>query len=171
VAIGGAAVVVLTADYGRPPWIALALAATFAFYGLLKKTAAAPPMEGLAVESTINVPLALAYVLWLENAGAASFGHLSAGHAALMAASGVATAVPLLLFAAAANRVPLSTLGVLQYIAPLLQFAFGVLIVREPMPAARWAGFVLVWVALVVFTTDGVRHHRRQLARAAEAVA
>jgi chloramphenicol-sensitive protein RarD len=171
VGVGTLAVVVLTADYGRPPWIAFTLAGTFAVYGLLKKVAAAPAMEGLAVESTVSLPIALGYALWLELAGRASFGHVSVGHTLLVMASGVATALPLLLFAAAANRIPLTSIGILQYLAPLLQFAIGVLVVHEVMPPARWAGFVLVWLALAIFTADGIRHHRRQLVRVAEAVA
>jgi chloramphenicol-sensitive protein RarD len=166
-AVGAAAVVVLTVDYGRPPWIAFTLAVSFGFYGLLKKTAGAPAAEGLAVESAVLAPVALGYLGWLEFAGAATFGHVSPGHTALMVFAGVATAVPLLLFAGAANRVPLTTIGVLQYIAPTLQFAIGVLVQHEPMPPARFAGFALVWVALAVFTVDGVRHHRRQLAEVA----
>ncbi len=170
VAVGIVAVVVLTVDYGRPPWIALVLAFSFGTYGLLKKTAGAPAAEGLAVESAVLAPLALGYLVWLESTGDAHFGHVSLGHALLLVGAGVATAVPLLLFAGAANRIPLSTLGVLQYLAPLMQFALGVLVMHEPMPAARLAGFALVWLALAVFTADGLRNHRRQLAESAEAV-
>jgi chloramphenicol-sensitive protein RarD len=170
VGIGALAVVVLTVDYGRPPWIALTLAFSFGTYGLLKKTAGAPAAEGLAVESGLLAPLALGYVVWLESTGEATFGHVSFGHALLMIGAGVATAIPLLLFAGAANRIPLTTLGVLQYLAPLMQFAIGVLVLREPMPPARLAGFALVWLALTIFTVDGLRTHRRQLAEAAEAV-
>jgi chloramphenicol-sensitive protein RarD len=160
VGIGTAAVVVLAVDYGRLPWIALVLAGTFAVYALLKKKAAAPPLEGMAVESGVSAPFALAYLLWLGGTGHAAFGHVSAGHTALLIASGVATAIPLLLFAGAANRVPLSTLGVLQYIAPTLQFLIGVVALHEAMPAVRWIGFALVWTALAVFTLDGAREHR-----------
>jgi len=167
--IGAVAVVVLTADYGRPPWIALVLACSFGVYGLLKKTVGVPAVQGLAVESAVLVLPALAFVVLqqvgtaavVDVAGPAAFGSAGAGHALLLAGSGVATAVPLLLFAGAANRIPLSTIGVLQYLAPTLQFAIGVLLYGEPMPAARLAGFALVWVALVVFTLDGVAHHRR----------
>lgn len=170
VGIGAVAVAVLTADYGRPPWIALVLAVSFSTYGLLKKTAGRPAIEGLAVESGLLAPLALAYVCWLEVRGDAAFGHVSVGHALLMIGAGVVTAIPLLLFAGAANQVPLSTLGVLQYLTPTMQFVLGVLVLREPMPAPRLAGFALVWLALAVFTADGLRRHRRQLAEAAEAV-
>jgi chloramphenicol-sensitive protein RarD len=160
VGIGSVAVIVLTVDYGRLPWIALVLAGTFAVYALLKKKAAAPPLEGMAVESGVSAPFALAYLAWLGGTGQAHYA--SAGHTALLVASGVATAVPLLLFASAANRVPLSTLGVLQYIAPTLQFLIGIVVLHEAMPAARWIGFALVWAALVVFTVDGAREHRQR---------
>jgi chloramphenicol-sensitive protein RarD len=170
VGIGAVAVVALTVDYGRPPWIALVLAFSFGTYGLLKKTAGVPAAEGLAVESGFLAPLALAYLVWLEATGSAEFGHVSPAHAGLMVSAGVATAIPLLLFAGAANRIPLTTVGVLQYLAPLMQFALGVLVLHEPMPAARLAGFALVWLALAVFTVDGLRNHRRQLAETARAV-
>ena len=103
---------------------------------------------------------ALAYLTWLNATGGAEFGHVSAGHTVLMVLSGVATAVPLLLFAGAANRVPLVGLGILQYVAPILQLACGVLIFHEPMPPARLAGFGLVWIALIIFTVDGLRGAR-----------
>jgi chloramphenicol-sensitive protein RarD len=103
---------------------------------------------------------ALAYLGWLNATGGAQFGHVSALHTTLMVLSGVATAVPLLLFAASANRVPLVGLGILQYVAPILQLACGVLIFHEPMPPARLAGFGLVWIALIIFTVDGIRGAR-----------
>jgi chloramphenicol-sensitive protein RarD len=170
VGIGAAAVLILTVDYGHPPWIAFVLACSFGTYGLLKKTAGAPAAEGLAVESGLLAPLALGYVCWLESTGDAQFGHVSPGHTALLISAGAITAVPLLLFAGAANRVPLSTLGVLQYVAPVMQFGIGVLVLHEPMPPARLAGFALVWLALAVFTIDGLRLHRRQLAESAQAI-
>jgi chloramphenicol-sensitive protein RarD len=170
VAIGALAVIVLTVDYGQPPWIAFTLAVSFGSYGLLKKKVGVPALEGLAVECAVLAPLALGYVLWLQATGDATFGQVSAAHAALMIGSGVVTAIPLLLFAGAANRIPLSTVGVLQYIAPVLQFAIGVLLLHESMPPARWIGFGLVWLALAIFTVDGLRNHRRQLAEAAPAL-
>jgi chloramphenicol-sensitive protein RarD len=170
VAIGALAVIVLTVDYGQPPWIAFTLAVSFGTYGLLKKKVGVPALEGLAVECAVLAPLALGYVLWLQATGDAKFGHVSVTHAALMIGSGVVTAIPLLLFAGAANRIPLTTVGVLQYIAPVLQFAIGVLLLHESMPPARWIGFGLVWLALAIFTVDGLRNHRRQLAEAAPAL-
>ena len=160
-AIGFLAVVVLTWDYGRPPWVALVLAFSFGTYGLAKKTADVPAIEGLTFETMLIAPLAAAYVGWLAFTGEADFGAHGAGHALLLTTTGIVTAVPLLCFGAAAIRVPLVSLGLMQYLAPVLQFALGVFWLGEDMPAGRWAGFALVWVALVVFTTDAVRHRRR----------
>jgi chloramphenicol-sensitive protein RarD len=161
VGIGAAAVAVLTVDYGHLPYLALLLAASFGSYGLIKKRLSLPPAEGLFVESAVLALPALAYLGWLTATGDAEFGHVSALHTTLMVGAGLATAVPLLLFAAAANRVPLVGLGILQYVAPILQLACGVVLFHEPMPPARLAGFGLVWVALLVFTVDGVRGARK----------
>jgi chloramphenicol-sensitive protein RarD len=160
VGIGGVAVAVLTVDYGHLPYIALVLAASFGSYSLVKKRLGLPPAQGLFVESSVLALPALAYLGYLNATGGAKFGHVSAGHTTLMVLSGVATAVPLLMFAASANRVPMVGLGILQYVAPILQLGCGVLIFHEPMPAARLAGFGLVWIALVIFTVDGVRGAR-----------
>ena len=157
VAVGGVAVAVLTVDYGRLPWIALLLAASFGTYSLVKKRMSLPPAEGLFVESSVLAVPALVYVAWLTASGGARFGHVSTLHTALMVLSGVATAVPLLLFAASANRIPMVGIGILQYVAPILQLACGLLIYHEPMPPARLAGFALVWVALIIFTADALR--------------
>ncbi|WP_305787730.1 EamA family transporter RarD [Symbioplanes lichenis] len=167
IAVGVVAVAVLTVDYGHLPYIALILAASFGTYGLVKKRLALPPAEGLFVESAVLAVPGVAYLIWLNVAGHAEFGHVSATHTVLMLLSGVATAVPLLLFASAANRVPLVGIGILQYVAPILQLAFGVLLFHEPMPPARLAGFALVWVALVIFTIDGLRNARKQRTTAA----
>jgi chloramphenicol-sensitive protein RarD len=160
VGVGGLAVAVLTIDYGHLPYIALLLAASFGSYGLIKKRLSLPPAEGLFVESSVLALPALAYLGYLNATGDAEFGRVSAVHTTLMVLAGVATAVPLLLFAASANRVPLVGLGILQYVAPILQLACGVLIFHEPMPAARLAGFGLVWIALIIFTIDGIRGAR-----------
>jgi chloramphenicol-sensitive protein RarD len=162
VGVGAVAVAVLTVDYGRLPYIALLLAASFGSYSLVKKRLGLPPAEGLFVESSVLAIPALVYVGLLTAAGNAKFGHVSAGHTALMVFSGVATAIPLLLFAGAANRVPMVGIGILQYVAPILQLACGVLIYHEPMPAARLAGFGLVWIALIIFTVDALRGARRR---------
>lgn len=171
VGLATVAVVVLTVDYGRPPWIALLLAFSFATYGLAKKKADVDAVESMAVETVYIAPIAAAYVGWLTWQGSASFGNEGVGHAALFATTGIVTVIPLLCFGAAAVRVSLVTIGLLQYIAPILQFALGVLWYHEPMPASRWIGFVLVWIALVVFTYEAATHRRRQLREAAESVA
>jgi len=157
VGVGGLAVAVLAVDYGRLPYIALLLAVSFGTYSLVKKRLSLPPAEGLFVESTVLAIPALAYVGWLTARGTAEFGHVSTPHTALMIFAGVATAVPLLLFASAANRVPMVGIGILQYVAPILQLACGLLIFHEPMPPARLAGFGLVWIALIIFTVDALR--------------
>jgi chloramphenicol-sensitive protein RarD len=158
--IGAVAVGVLTVDYGQPPFIALTLAASFSSYGLVKKRLGLPAAEGLMVESGALAGPALGYLVWLTVRGHGTFGQGSAGHTALLVLAGVVTAIPLMLFAGAANRIPLSSLGILQYAAPILQLASGVLVYHEPMPPARLAGFALVWAALMVFTVDGLRHAR-----------
>ncbi|MFC8847688.1 MULTISPECIES: EamA family transporter RarD [unclassified Micromonospora] len=156
--IGTAAVAVLTVDHGRLPWLALTLAVSFAAYGLVKKRLGLPAAEGLFVESAMLALPALGYLGWLAAAGGLTFGHVSAGHTALLVLAGAATAIPLLLFAGAANRLPLTALGMLQYLAPILQLGCGVLIFHEPMPPARLAGFALVWLALLTFTADALHH-------------
>ncbi len=169
VGIAGGAVVVLTIDYGRLPWIAFGLAATFGLYGFVKKKAAVPALPSLSVETGLLFLPALGYLLFLEGDGTATFTHASLGKDALLVAGGVVTAVPLLCFAAAANRIPLTMIGLLQYIAPGLQFLCGVLAFHEPMPASRWIGFALVWTGLAVFTLESAFHHRRHLKRLAAA--
>ncbi len=155
------AVVVLTVENGRPPWLALVLAFSFGTYGLIKKTVGVGAVEGLAVESAVLLPVAAVYVAVLGASGQGTFGSEGAGHAALLALSGVVTAVPLLAFAGAASRVSMTTLGVLQYLAPSIQFGLGVTLFDEPLPLAKLLGFVLVWAGLALFTADLVRSHRR----------
>ncbi|MFD9212448.1 EamA family transporter RarD [Streptomyces sp. NPDC059544] len=171
VGIGFGAVLVLTVGYGRPPWISLVLAFSFAVYGLLKKKTNIGGLESLAAETAVQFLPALGYLLWLGSRGAADFGAHGAGHAALLAATGIVTAVPLICFGAAAIRVPLSTLGLLQYLAPMFQFLLGVLYFHEAMPAERWAGFSLVWLALTILTWDALRYARRTRAEAARLAA
>ncbi|MGV4983058.1 EamA family transporter RarD [Streptomyces sp. NRAIS4] len=161
VATGFAAVLVLTVGYGRPPWISLVLAFSFATYGLVKKKVGLGGVESLAAETAVQFLPALGYLLWLAAHGDASFLNDSAGHAALLASTGVVTALPLVCFGAAAIRVPLSTLGLLQYLAPVFQFLCGVLYFHEAMPPERWAGFALVWLALLLLTGDALRSARR----------
>jgi chloramphenicol-sensitive protein RarD len=172
VALGAVAVLVLGLDYGRPPYLALALAFSFALYGLIKKQVGASvgAVQSLTVETAVLFVPALTWLLVLDARGDGQLGHAGWGQALLLASAGPVTAVPLLLFAAAARRVPLTALGLLQYLAPVLQFATGVLVYDEPMPASRLAGFALVWLALVVLTGDTVREYRRsRRARSPEA--
>ncbi|MCV2489679.1 EamA family transporter RarD [Geodermatophilus sp. YIM 151500] len=166
VGIAAVAVAVLTVDYGRPPWIALSLAVTFALYGLLKKLVRVESAPGLFLETALVALPAVVVLALLHTRGLAATGDEGTGHLLLMMGSGVATAVPLLLFAAAARRVPLSTVGLLQYLTPLMQLAIGVFVYGEPMPPARLAGFAIVWVALAVFTVDSLRNARAVRRRA-----
>ncbi|OAH11577.1 EamA family transporter RarD [Streptomyces jeddahensis] len=161
VGIAFAAVVVLTIGYGQLPWISLLLAFSFATYGLVKKKVNLGGLESLAAETAIQFLPALGFLLWLGSQGEATFGAEGAGHAALLAATGIVTAAPLVCFGAAAIRVPLSTLGLLQYLAPVFQFLLGILYFHEAMPPERWAGFSLVWLALATLTWDALRTARR----------
>ncbi|MFE1847933.1 EamA family transporter RarD [Streptomyces sp. NPDC059515] len=161
VGVGAAAVVVLTVGYGQPPWISLCLALSFATYGLVKKKVDLGGVESLAAESSILFLPALGYLVWLGSRGDATFTTEGTGHVLLLVASGLVTALPLACFGAAAIRVPLSTLGLLQYLTPVLQFLLGVLYFKEAMPPERWAGFALVWLALTLLTWDALRTARR----------
>ena len=163
------AVAVITIDYGRPPWVALLLAFSFGTYGLAKKQAGAGAVETITLETLLIAPFAMAYVAWLVATGDSNFGSHGTGHALLFTTTGIITAVPLMLFGAAAIRVSMVTLGLLQYLAPTIQFALGLLVFDEPMPASRWVGFSLVWVALVIFTVEAVNHRRRQFRLVAHA--
>ena len=173
VALGIAAVAVvgLTVEYGRPPWVALVLAFSFGSYGLAKKKANVGAIESLTVETMLLAPFAGAYILWLVAQGTSTFGTEGAGHAVLLVSTGIVTAVPLIFFGAAATRVSLTTIGLLQYLAPTIQFAIGVLVFQEEMTPMRWAGFGLVWIALVMFTYEAINHRRRQLRLTAQATA
>ncbi|WP_371617398.1 EamA family transporter RarD [Streptomyces sp. NBC_00454] len=170
VAIAVTAVLVLAVGYGRPPWISLILAFSFALYGLIKKKLGMGGLESLTAETVIMFLPALGYLLWLGARGESTFTAQGPGHAVLLASAGLVTAIPLVCFGAAAIRVPLSTLGLLQYMAPVFQFALGVLYFHEAMPPARWAGFSLVWVALSILTWDALRTAHRSRATRLEAV-
>ena len=168
VAVGIAALAVagLTWDYGRPPVIALVLAFSFGTYGLLRKKANVGAVEGLTVETVLILPAALAYLVWLQVTGG---GHLTSDppwHQVLLFSAGLATAIPLLCFGGAATRIPLTTLGLLQYIAPTLQFLLGITVGGEPMTTGRWLGFAVIWVALTLFSFDSWRDWRTARARA-----
>ncbi len=158
--LASVAVGVLAVDHGRVPWIALVLAFSFALYGLLKKKAGVPSVAALTVETSFVAPLALGYLVMLRAQGQDTLFRLDWQHDALLLGAGLVTAVPLLLFGAAANRVSLSSLGVLQYLAPSIQFVCGIALLGETMSATRWAGFGLVWVALALFVWDGLRGAR-----------
>jgi chloramphenicol-sensitive protein RarD len=162
VGIAAVAVVVLAVDYGRPPWIALTLAGSFGGYGLIKNRVGMEGTPSVAIETAYLLLPALGFIAWLEATGRGTFTDHGGGLAALIAAGGVVTAVPLMLFGAAAIRIPLSTVGVLQYITPSMHWGIGVFVRGEPMPPARLAGFALVWVALGVFTVDAVRRAQRR---------
>jgi chloramphenicol-sensitive protein RarD len=159
--IAALAVLVLSVENGRPPWIALVLAFSFGTYGLLKKTARVGAVEGLAIETAVLAPLAIAYLAVVAARGESTFISEGAGHATLLVLTGIVTAVPLLFFGGAASRVPLTTLGPLQYLAPIVQFLIGVLVFHEHVGPLKAVGFVLVWTALVIFTVDLVGHARR----------
>jgi chloramphenicol-sensitive protein RarD len=161
VGIATLAVVVLTLGLGKLPWIGLVLAFSFAGYGLIKKVVAVDPQASLTIETAVASPFALAYLVHLQLTGALVLGHHSTSTSLLLAGTGVITAIPLLLFGGAANRIPLTMMGLLQYLTPVIQFVIGVWVVGETMPPARWAGFVIVWIALVVFSYDGLRQGGR----------
>jgi chloramphenicol-sensitive protein RarD len=151
------AVVVLTAEVGAPPYVAVTLAATFAVYGLVKKVVVADPRVSVAVETFLALPLAGGYLVTLQVLGHGHFVGYGTGHSILLLLAGPVTAVPLLLFAAGAQRLPMITMGLLFYLNPALQMAWGVLVGQEPMPVGRWIGFGLIWVALGVMTMGSLR--------------
>ncbi|MBL1094996.1 MULTISPECIES: EamA family transporter RarD [Streptomyces] len=178
VGVGALAVVVMTVAYGKMPWIALGLAFTFATYGLVKKGIKLDGIEGFSAETAMQLLPALGFLIYLGARGESAFVSGGVGQALLLAGCGVATAVPLICFGASAVRLPLTVIGMMQYLAPTFQFALGLTVFHEEMPAERWAGFGLVWVALVVLTWDALRTTRRArvaladaAARAGEAVA
>ncbi len=166
IALAGIAVAVIIVGYGSFPWIALSLALSFAAYGLVKKQIgpSVDAVSGLTLETAWLTPIAIVQLVFVATTTGITMGTVSLGHTALLAAAGIATTVPLLLFAAGTRRVPLTVIGLLQFLTPFMQFAIGVWIMGEPMPAERWIGFALVWLALVILSTDmllAVRRHRR----------
>lgn len=164
------AVVVLTFQLGRPPWVALVLAFSFGTYGLLKKQAAVGPIAGLSYEGLVLAPVTLGYLVWLSVVGQATAWSHGFDHVGLLMTTGVVTALPLLLFAGSANRISLTSLGLLQYTAPTLQFLLGVVVFDEEMTTVKWIGFSLVWAALVILTVESVVTSRRRQALPVEAV-
>lgn len=161
VGLGATAVGVLIVAYGQVPWVALLLAFSFSAYGLVKKLAGVPAVESVGIEAGLTLVPALAYLVVVEVAGTGTFLSLGAGHALLLVGGGLVTTLPLLAFGGAAVRIPLSMIGLLQYMTPVLQFTFGVLVFREHMPPERWLGFAIVWLGLIVLTVDGLRASRR----------
>lgn len=160
-------VVYLTVSYGAVPWVSLALALTFGLYGLMKKIAPLGSLHGLALETALVLPPVLVYLLVVGSRGGGAF--IQAGFATtlLLIGCGVVTAVPLLFFALGARRVPLSTMGLLQYITPTIQFMTGVFLYHEPFNLDRAVGFAIIWLALIIFSVDGIFHIRRSWASSA----
>ncbi|TDC70546.1 EamA family transporter RarD [Streptomyces hainanensis] len=161
VGVGGLAVVVMSVAYGQIPWISLALSISFAAYGLVKKKTGLDGLEGFTADSALQFLPALVFVLFLAGRGDSTFTTEGGTHTLLLIGSGLATALPLIFFGGAAVRLPLSTLGMMQYLAPSTMFLLGVLAFHEEMPPERWAGFGLVWTALTILTWDALRHVRR----------
>jgi len=156
VGIATVGVIVLTVDYGRPPWIAIALAASWGSYGLVKKQLGLAALDGLAIETTLSLIPYGGYLLWMGNKGTGQFGH-HIGLTALLMFAGVATAVPLLMFNSSTNTLKFTIIGLLQYITPSVQFLIGVLVRHEAMTTGRWVGFLVVWVALITLGYDLVK--------------
>jgi chloramphenicol-sensitive protein RarD len=154
VGLAAVAVAILTSRVGHPPWISLGLAFSFGFYGLLRKTVAADAVVGLTFETAALTPLCVGFLAWRERIGAAAFSHQGVGTDLLLVAAGAVTAVPLLLFTLGARRLPLSTVGLLQYIAPTCTFVLAVFLYSEPFTLAHGIAFVLIWTALAIYTLD-----------------
>lgn len=166
IAVAAVAVALIIVAYGRVPWYALALTASFGVYGLVKKQVggSVDAISGLALETLWLTPIAVGQLAIVAATTGITLGTAGAWHTFLLLSAGAVTAVPLLLFAAGSRRVPLATMGLLQFAGPILQFIVGVAILHEPMPASRWIGFAIVWVACILFAIDQIRHQRRSRA-------
>jgi chloramphenicol-sensitive protein RarD len=162
ITLAAAGVIYLTVMTGSPPWIALTLAFSFGTYGLMRKVVKVEALPGLAVETLVLVPFAVAYLLWCEAAGTGALGHAGIVTDALLIGSGPLTAIGLFLFAYGTRRLPYSTVGVLQYIAPTGQLICGVFAFHEPFERVRLTGFALIWAALLLYATEGLRLSRKQ---------
>ena len=160
VAVAVAAVAVLAVSYGRLPWISLILACSFGIYGLIKKHVGAGAVESLTIETAVLTPIAIAVMASMAVAGSSALTTGGGWTVLLLILLGPVTAIPLLAFGGAATRIPLSSLGLMQYLTPVLQFLLGVIVFDEAMSAMRWAGFLLVWVSLVIMSVDGLRNAR-----------
>ena len=161
IGLAAAGVIWLTLTAGRLPWIALVLALSFGVYGLMRKTAHLGALEGLTLETLILSPFAAVALIWWTSQGASAFATGDAGHIAWLLLAGPLTAVPLLLFAAGARRITLTTLGLVQYLSPTIQFLLGVWLYHEPLAGARLVGFVLIWSALAVYSAESLWRSRR----------
>ncbi|AXE53922.1 EamA family transporter RarD [Aurantimicrobium sp. MWH-Uga1] len=171
VGISFVAVIVLTVSYGAIPWISLTLAASFGLYGLIKKRTglSVDAISGLTIETMWMTPVAIIQLIIVSNLVGLSFFGYGLTHTLLLASAGVVTAVPLIMFGAGARRLPLTAIGLIQYSTPVFSFLMAVFVLHEPMPPVRWVGFFIIWVALIVLTTDMLRHGKaNRLARAAE---
>jgi len=164
------AVVVLAVGYGSVPVISLTLAVSFGFYGFVKNRMGprVKSVDSLALETLWLTPVAVGLLIWVARGEGLTMGTLGAGHTALLLTAGAVTSIPLLFFGAAARRLPLTIMGLMQYVAPVMQFTFGVFIMGEPMPLERWLGFGVVWVALVLLSVDALTSRRNRLARPQE---
>ena len=159
VAIATVGVIILTVDYGRLPWVALGLALSWGTYGLVKKQLGLGALEGLAIETMIAFIPYCGYLLFIGSKGEGQFGH-EIGLTALLISAGAVTAIPLLLFNGSTTRLPYSTIGLLQYITPTIQFSIGVWVNHEAMPTARWVGFIFIWLALITLAGDLLKSSR-----------
>ncbi|HVN43351.1 MAG TPA: EamA family transporter RarD [Steroidobacteraceae bacterium] len=163
VGLAAAGVAYLSLATGRPPWIALVLAASFAGYGFIRKVVAVESVPGLATETLLLAPLAVGWLLWCEHEGSGAFGHAGAPINLLLLGCGIVTALPLALFAFGARLIPLSSVGLLQYVGPTLQFLIGVLVLHEAFPRARAVGFAMIWSALAIYAADSLWRNRKLL--------
>ena len=159
------AVIVLAVGYGSLPIISLTLAFSFGFYGFVKNRMgpSVKSLDSLTLETLWLTPVALGLLVWVSMSTGLTLGTLGTAHTLLLLMAGAVTSIPLLFFGAAARRLPLSVIGLMQYLAPVMQFTFGVAIMGEPMPLERWIGFSLVWIALVILSVDALRHRRNRL--------
>ncbi len=160
IALAAAGVALQFRGVGGVPWVALTVAVSWVFYGFLRKRSPLGSLAGLTLETALLAPIAIAYLLWLASRGGGALGHASAWQQAGVLSAGVVTAVPLLLFAAGARRLPLTTVGLLQYIVPSLTFLLGVFLYREPLAPARFASFAFIWAALVLYSADALVRRR-----------
>lgn len=169
IGIAAFAVLFITLAMGVLPWVALSLATSFAMYGYVKKLANVEALESLMIETMILTPIAIGYLIWLQANGVNTFMDYGLSHALLLASAGVVTAIPLLAFGVAIVRLPLTTLGMLQYIGPTIQFFVGIWLTQEAMPQVRFIGFAITWVALVILTVDAL-HNRRNVSKSLVAI-